>query len=36
MTQVEIAELLGVKPATISKYEDGTLEANIESLKNYK
>lgn len=33
MTQVEIAELLGVKPATISKYEAGTLEPNIESLK---
>lgn len=33
MTQFEIAELLGVKPATISKYESGTLEPNIESLK---
>ena len=33
MTQVEIAESLGVKPATISKYESGTLEPNIESLK---
>ena len=33
MTQVEIAELLGVKPATVSKYESGTLEPNIESLK---
>ncbi len=33
MTQVEIAELLGVKPATISKYEAGTVEPNIESLK---
>ena len=33
MTQVEIAELLGVKPATISKYESGILEPNIESLK---
>jgi len=33
MTQVEIAEALGVKPATISKYESGTLEPNIESLK---
>lgn len=33
ITQVEIAETLGVKPATISKYESGTLEPNIESLK---
>ncbi len=33
MTQVEIAELLGVKPATVSKYESGSLEPNIESLK---
>ncbi len=33
MTQVEVAKLLGVKPATISKYESGTLEPNIESLK---
>lgn len=33
MTQVEVAEVLGVKPATISKYESGTLEPNIESLK---
>ena len=33
MTQVEIAESLGVKPATISKYESGALEPNIESLK---
>lgn len=33
MTQVEIAELLGVKPATVSKYESGALEPNIESLK---
>lgn len=33
MTQVEVAEILGVKPATISKYEAGTLEPNIESLK---
>lgn len=32
-TQVEVAEVLGVKPATISKYEAGTLEPNIESLK---
>lgn len=33
MTQVEIAEALGVKPATVSKYESGTLEPNIEALK---
>lgn len=33
MTQVEIAEVLGVKAATISKYESGILEPNIESLK---
>ena len=33
MTQVQIAEILGVKPATVSKYESGTLEPNIESLK---
>ena len=33
LTQLEVAEVLGVKPATISKYEAGTLEPNIESLK---
>lgn len=33
MTQYEIAEILGVKPTTVSKYESGTLEPNIESLK---
>ena len=33
MTQIEIAEILGLKPATISKYETGILEPNIESLK---
>lgn len=33
MTQSEIAEILGVKPATISKYEYGALEPNIESIK---
>lgn len=33
MTQSEIADILGVKAATISKYEAGTLEPNIESLK---
>ena len=34
MTQSEVSEILGVKAATISKYEAGTLEPNIESLKN--
>lgn len=33
ITQVEVAEILGVKSATISKYEAGALEPNIESLK---
>lgn len=33
MTQSEVAEILGVKAATISKYEAGNLEPNIESLK---
>ena len=33
MTQNEIAEILGVKATTISKYEAGTLNPNIESLK---
>ena len=33
MTQSEVADILGVKAATISKYEAGTLEPNIESLK---
>ena len=33
MTQSEVAEILGVKATTISKYEAGTLEPNIESLK---
>ena len=33
ITQVEVAEILGVKPGTISKYEAGALEPNIESLK---
>ena len=33
MTQNEVAEILGVKATTISKYEAGTLEPNIESLK---
>ena len=33
MTQKEIAEILGVEPATISKYESGMIEPNIEALK---
>lgn len=33
MTQGEVAEILGVKAAAILKYEAGTLEPNIESLK---
>jgi len=33
MTQNEIADILGVKPATVSKYESGILEPNVESLK---
>ena len=33
MTQKEIAEILEVEPGTISKYETGLLEPNIESLK---
>lgn len=33
MTQAEVAEALGIKSATVSKYEFGTLEPNIESLK---
>ena len=33
MTQKEIAEILGVEPGTISKYESGMIEPNIESIK---
>lgn len=33
MTQSEVADALGVNPATVSKYENGILEPNIESLK---
>jgi Fic family protein len=33
MTQKDIAEILEVEPGTVSKYESGTLEPNIESLK---
>ena len=33
LTQKEVAEVLGVEPATVSKYESEALEPNIESLK---
>ena len=33
MTQKDIAEILEVEPGTVSKYESGTIEPNIESLK---
>lgn len=33
MTQNQVADILGVSSATISKYESGALEPNIESLK---
>lgn len=33
MTQNEVADIIGVKSATISKYESNTLEPNIESIK---
>ena len=33
MTQKEIAEILGVEPATVSKYESNTIEPSIENLK---
>jgi len=33
MTQKDIAEILKVEPGTISKYESGIIEPNIESLK---
>ena len=33
MTQNEVADILKVSPATISKYESGSLEPNIEALK---
>ena len=32
MTQKDIAEILGVEPATISKYESNMIEPNISSL----
>ena len=33
MTQNEVASILSVSPATMSKYESNTLEPSIESLK---
>ncbi len=33
MTQKDIAEVLGVEPATISKYESNLIEPSIESIK---
>ena len=33
MTQKEVAEILGVEPGTISKYELGMIEPNIDSIK---
>lgn len=33
MTQAEVAEALRIKSATVSKYESGALEPNIEALK---
>lgn len=33
MTQRDIAEILEVEPGTISKYESGIIEPNIQSLK---
>ena len=33
LTQKDIAEILKVEPGTISKYESGTIEPNIESIK---
>lgn len=35
LTQAYIAELLNVKPGTVSKYESNQLEPNIETLKGY-
>ena len=34
MTQKDIAEILEVEPGTISKYESGMIEPNIESLNS--
>ena len=40
ITQIEVAEVLGVKPATVSKYEAGTLNftpsCSLEVLKEQK
>jgi Fic family protein len=33
MTQKDVAEILEVEPGTVSKYESGIIEPNIESLK---
>ena len=33
ITQNDVADILDVSPATVSKYESGALEPNIESLK---
>ena len=33
MTQNDIADILNVSAGTVSKYESGTLEPSIESLK---
>lgn len=33
MTQAKVAEALEIKSATVSKYESGILEPNIEALK---
>ena len=33
MTQKDVAEILEVEPGTISKYESGMIEPNIESIK---
>ena len=34
MTQKELAQKIGVEPATISKYESGMNEPNIKNLKS--
>ena len=33
MTQKDVAEVLEVEPGTISKYEKGIIEPNIDSIK---
>ena len=35
LTQIYIADILNVKPATVSKYESNQIEPNIEALKKY-